>query len=690
MKYIFSLLALLLSYTAFSQIQPDRSQAPAPGPAPAINIGTPASFTTDNGIRVFVVESHKVPKVTVSLILKKDPILEGNKVGYVGMTGTMMRRGTTTKTKAELDEDIAFLGGHVGTSSGSASASSLTKNFDKIFGIFSDVILHPAFRDSELVKVKKRTLSALKSAKDDPRSIMSNVVDVVNYGQSHPYGEIKTPETVKNITVNDLKKYYQTFWKPNIAYMAFVGDITPGHAKELIQEYLRKWESGQVPEAQYIQPQKPEHAIVYVANRPSAVQTNIQITTPIAFKPGAPDYFAVRLMNQILGGGSSGRLFQDLREDYGFTYGAYSSINSDPLVGAFSASAAVRTAVTDSSLQRFMYELNRIRDKKVSDAKLDNVKNIASGHFALSLEKPSRIAQFALNIARYDMPKDFYKNYLKSIAAVTPEQVQQAAQKYVTPKHANIVLVGNSKVFADSLPKYGEVQFVDTYGNPVEAPVHKAIPEGITASDVVNKYIDAIGGKEKLKAVKNIIVKASAKMRGQTISAVQKYLLPNHFMTTVSLPSRNMTLTKTIVNGEKVSMQRMGQNVPLTDDKKNNIRQQANPFPETTFLNGKHKLELTGIESINGKEAFALTVTDASGETTTYYFDTKTGLELRQVTTIKTPQKEVQRISDLSDYKAVNGILFPFSLTTKTGQMTLNMTVESVKVNTGLSVEDFK
>src|SRR5699024_3099885 len=187
MKYILLTITLLFNLTAFGQININRAKAPAAGPAPQVNIGTPDSFTTANGIEVFVVERHKVPKVNVSLVLKKTPAMEHDKVGYISMAVSMMRRGTKTKSKAELDKEIDFLGGSISTSSGSANASSLTKNFDKIFSIFSDVILHPAFRDSELIKVKTRTLSALESEKDEPRAIMNNVVDVANYGSNHPY-----------------------------------------------------------------------------------------------------------------------------------------------------------------------------------------------------------------------------------------------------------------------------------------------------------------------------------------------------------------------------------------------------------------------------------------------------------------------------------------------------------------------
>ncbi len=691
MKYILSIFALIFTFPSIGQTPINRSEAPKAGPAPQINIGTPKSFTTANGIEVFVVENHQIPKVSVSLVLKKKPILQNQKVGYVSMSGSMMRRGTATKTKAELDEAIDFLGGHISTSSGGANASSLTKNFDKIFDLYSDVILHPAFRDSELIKVKKRTLSALESDEDDPNAILNNVVDVSNYGKDHPYGEVESPKTVKNIQIGDLKNYYQTYWKPNIAYMAFVGDITVKHAKKLVNKYLGDWKKGTVPNHEYPQPKKPQQSTIYIANRPSAVQTNIEITDPIDLKPGAKDYLAARLMNQILGGGTSGRLFQDLREKYGFTYGAYSSISYDPLVASFSASAAVRTAVTDSSLGRFMYQLNKIRDDKVSQTKLDSAKNILSGNFALSLERPSTIARFALNIARYNMPKDYYKNYLKNLSDITTNEVQMAAKKYVTPKQLNIALVGNSKDFIHSLQKYGKIQFVDIYGHPVKAPSEKKIPKGVTAKSVLSKYIQAIGGKEKLESVKDLSIRSSAEIRGMKINTSTKYLLPDKYLMSVTIPSNNQTVMETKVNGDEISMQRMGNNVPVSKQQKISIKKQAHPFYALYLLNNdSSNIELTGIEDIDGKEAYALTVTDENSNKRVLYFDKETGLKIRQMSSIKTPEGVKNSRTNVGDYKEVQGIKFPFKIDSKTGPMTIKATVDTIKINTGLTEEDFK
>lgn len=688
MKKISStLLCTALLFAASSApAQVDRSKPPVPGPAPKINIGTPASFVSDNGIQVFVVENHTVPKVTVSLVLKRDPVQEKDKAGYVGMSGQLMRRGTTTLSKEELDEQIDFLGGSVNTSSSAASASALTRNFEKIFALFSDVILHPSFPASELAKVRKQTLSSLEADKDDPGVITGNVTAVVDYGADHPYGELETEETVKNITREDVQRYYDTYWKPNIAYMAFVGDINEATARALVSRYLGSWAKGEVPQATYPLPSKPEKTRVLIVDRPAAVQTNIEITDPVELQPGNPDNFPLQVMNQVLGGGSSGWLFQDLREKYGYTYGAYSSIQNNPVVGRFSASAAVRTEVTDSALMRFMVQLNRIRDEAVDQVKMDSVKNKISGDFALSLESPSRIAQFAINIARYNLPKDYYQNYLKSVAAVSAEDVQRVARKYVTPGRTNIVLVGNAKAFADKVGAFGPVSYLDIYGRPAEAGAAKAAPAGVTARGVLEKYLAAIGGEERIKAVRDLSFRFQANMAGHDAEVLQQYKIPGRFHMSISLPAMNATVMELTIRGDSVRMRQMGQEVPLTESASAGFRKNASPFRELEYLEKGYTLKLTGIEQLQGKEAYAVDVIGPDGESAaTCYFDTATGYELRTVTATDDGHGgKSSKVSDYSDYRPVQGLQFPHSIVSQNGKQKISMTVDSITVNSGL------
>ena len=231
--------------------QLDRTIKPEPGPAPEIQLGDVESFSLSNGMKVFVVENHKLPRVSFSMVLDNDPILEKENAGYVSMAGQLMRNGTTTKTKAELDEAVDFIGGSLSTSASGAYASSLKKYADKILALMADVTLHPSFPESELEKLKKQTISALAANKDDASAIASDVSQVLRYGKNHPYGEITTEETVSNIDLAEIKQYYNTYFKPNNAYMAVVGDITKKEAESLVKKYFGDWKKGDVPTAEY-------------------------------------------------------------------------------------------------------------------------------------------------------------------------------------------------------------------------------------------------------------------------------------------------------------------------------------------------------------------------------------------------------------------------------------------------------
>ncbi len=468
-KYLIILLpALLLTAPAFSQV--DRTHAPKAGPAPTVNIGEPDTFTLSNGLQVFVVEHHQLPQVTASLLLRIDPIREQDKAGYVDMAGEILRRGTTDKTKAQLDEEIDFLGGYVNTDPRGASAFSLSSNFEKTFALMADVVLHPSFPAGELDKIKKEAISGLAQAKEDPQSIMTNVSSVLLYGKDHPYGEVETEQTVAKIGLDDLRGYYETYWKPNIGYLVLVGDISKENARSLVEKYLGQWKPGPVPTHEYPAPALPPATLVALVDRPSSVQTTISIANTINLKPGDPENFPASLMDNILGGGSTSHLFLDLREKHGYTYGAYSSLSNDPLVGSFTAGAAVRNPVTDSAIVRLMTDLEDIRNRNVSDTELMRFKSALSGNFARSLENPERIAQFARNIAYYHMPPDYYRNYLRSLDAVTPDQIREAANRFIDPAHAYIILVGSASDVARQVTQYGPIHYYDVYGNEVQAP----------------------------------------------------------------------------------------------------------------------------------------------------------------------------------------------------------------------------
>jgi zinc protease len=253
MKKIFVSILIALPVALLAQV--DRTQAPKPGPAPVIKVGEPASFTLPNGLKVFVVQNTKLPKVSATLTIDRDAVLEGDKAGLGKYGGrTFPPRYTTKMNKATLDEEIDYLGGTVDATARSVNAFSLKNNFPKVFALMADIALRPSFPADELEKIRTQTLSALAQNKEDANAIASNVVSRLVYGKGHPYGEIETEETVKKVTVADIKKYYQTYWKPNIAYLIFVGDITVDEARKLSTAAFGAWPKGVVPTPVYKAP----------------------------------------------------------------------------------------------------------------------------------------------------------------------------------------------------------------------------------------------------------------------------------------------------------------------------------------------------------------------------------------------------------------------------------------------------
>jgi predicted Zn-dependent peptidase len=538
MKYLTNTIFvfLLLPSTLLSQI--DRTRAPKPGPAPEIRISDYKTFELKNGLKVFLVENHKIPRISYSLLLDIKPFAEGDSLGYTDIAGQLLGTATTTRSKDQIDEEIDFIGANLNTSSGSLSASALKKHNDKLLEIMSDILLNPVFNQDELDKVKKQTISTLAFNKNDPAAISGVVSDALFYGKGHPYGEVTTEATVSSVTVKMCEDYYGTYFKPNIAYLAIVGDMKLKEAKKLAKKYFGDWEPGEVPSKQFPTPEAPSALQVSIVDRPVAVQSVIVVGYPVEYTLGTNDYIKARVMNVLLGG-SDNRLFQNLREDHGYTYGAYSSLSQDKYIGSFNAGADVRNEVTDSAITQIIYEMERIRTEPVPAEELEKVKNYLTGTFSLALEQPATVARFALNIARYGLPADYYANYLKTLAAVTPDDITEMARKYIKPENCHVFVVGKADDVAENLATLSPDQTINYYdveGNYIDpASLKKALPAGLTAETVIENYLIAIGGREKLEALKDVEINMKMSMQGMTIDAKMYQKAPDKYKMTVSM-----------------------------------------------------------------------------------------------------------------------------------------------------------
>ncbi|MCT4622360.1 MAG: insulinase family protein, partial [Schleiferiaceae bacterium] len=575
MKKILSLTLILICtlQASFAQ-EVDRSKRPEAGPAPTPQIEGATTFTLDNGLKIFVVENSKLPRVSMSLMMNTGPMYEAEKAGYLEMMGELMQAGTASKTKAELDEEVDFMGASLGVGWNSVYVSSLSKYNENMMAIMADVILNPGFREDEFEKIKTQMLSGIESSKDDPNSINSQVYNALVYGKENAFGEFITEETVNAASVEDAKAFYSTYWKPNISYIAIVGNIKAKKAKKMVEKYLGSWQMGEVTRYQMETPALPAKTNVALVNRDASVQSVVKIGNRIVLKPGDADIAAMSCANQILGGGMNGRLFTNLREDKAFTYGAYSGYGTNEYVSNFAASAEVRNEVTDSAVAEFLYEINRIRTEDVTERELSLAKSSLSGSFGRSLESPSTLASFAINIERYSLPADYYQNYLTRLEAVTIEDIKRVANKYMAYDNLTICITGKA-IEVGNLAQFGEVVYYDMYANVTEAPMMPA-PEGVTANMVVENFLTAVGGKEAISKIKTMNSQYDVSVSGVPMTLQMQLTkdVTKGYMY-MGMAMNGEVMQKSVYNGKTGFEMMQGQKMDMDEDKLKEIDKEA-------------------------------------------------------------------------------------------------------------------
>jgi len=668
-----------------------RSTAPAPGPAPRIKMGKAEEFRLDNGLQVIVVENRKLPRVSYQLFVDAPIIRERSTAGAIQLAGDMLNKGTMTKKKSEIDESIDFIGATLRTSGSGMYAASLKRHNTALLEVMSDVLLNPSFPQGEFDKLVKQYNSSLAQEKDDPDALSRKISNQVVYGKDHPYGESMTEETLAKISVADTKAYYKDYFKPNISYLVVVGDISVSEAKPLVEKYFGKWKaSSNIKKESYKTPVPPNGTTIDFVNKSGAVQSVINISYPVNLKPGAPDVIKATVMNTWLGAGVyfGNRLNQNLRETNAYTYGARSSLNTDKEVAAFSARASVRNEVTDSSVIEFMNEFKYLRNTKIDAAELQKVKNVLAGQFGRALESPETIARFALNTARYNLPNDYYSTYLERLEKVTAADVTAMAKKYILPDNAHIVVVGNKDEVAGKLApfaKSGKVNFYN-YKGELQKMEETAIPAGVTAETIIEDYINAIGGRKKLESVKSIEAEMSANMQGMEMKIEMYQQLPDKYALFMSMGGNVMS--GEVLNGDKGVLSGMGTSKKAEGDELFSLRKKAEPFAERRYTKEGYKMEMKGMEEVEGAKAYKIIVTDPKGNKDINFYDVKTSLKIYMIVTEDNGGQTKIAISDYTDHK---GVLIPHTVVMSGGQlpMPLKMETKSMKVNEAIDQSVF-
>jgi zinc protease len=453
----------------------DRSKPPELGPPPQVSLPPITTRQLPNGLRLMIVEQHELPLADFVLLVGSGSTADpASKPGIANLLSAMLREGTTTRKSLEIADQIAFLGIRLSpTSSWESSTLSLhtpTAQLDSALALFADVALHPSFPANEFERVRKTQLTELLQLRDQGAAIASIAFPAIIYGSAHPYGAPAqgTEASVKALTTGDLQSYYQANFRPNNATLIVVGDVTPAQVEQKINALFGSWQRADIPQINYSDPPKSGTTTIFLIDKPGAAQSSFRIGA-VGVPRSTQDYFALTVMNTILGGSFSSRLNQNLRETRGYTYGAGSRFDMRRAAGPFLASAEIVTAKSDSALLEFMKELNGIR-QVVPPAELSRAKRYLQLQLPGNFETTQQIAAALVPVALYGLPLDYYNNYVQNIEGVTQTDVARVAQQYINPGSLAVVIVGDRKTIEAGLKatNVGPIAIRDISGQPIQ------------------------------------------------------------------------------------------------------------------------------------------------------------------------------------------------------------------------------
>ena len=682
-------LAIIFANSLSAQL--DRSIVPESGPTPEIFFGKPQTFMLDNGLTVMVVENKKLPRASASLSFDNPLIFEGEIAGVSSILAEMIGNGTQSISKEDFIEEVDFMGASLNITGSGAFAGSLKRYFPRVLELMSQAVLEPLFTQEEFDNQKNLIKESLKTSEKDVSTAANRVQNFITYGANHPNGEFVSQASLDKASFNDAVDFYNNFSSPNNAYLVILGDIEFEEIKEKVTELFNSWESKEVVANSFPEPKNPDETEVIFVDMPNGVQSVVTVINTIDFNKKQADYFPALVATRILGGGGAGRLFNNLREDKGWTYGSYSSISeSYKTKGLILAQAQVKNEVTDSAAVELLVELDKMRNKLVTDEELMSTKAKYTGNFVMSLENPATIAGFARNIITQDLPEDYYNSFLENINNVTKQDVQNAAQKYFSTNKTRIFITGKGSEILEKIEgiefngKKLKVRYFDQYGSETPRPDY-SVSDDVTAESVISNYIKSIGGAEKLKSVSSIEIKAKANLQG---TVLEMYSLKNNQnQSLMTMTAMGMTLVKSVFNKYQGYNEVNGQRIPLSDEELEQAIINSALFSELNFDLGS--IELIGTSIVNEEKAYEIKITDNKS----VFYSAETGLKLKEFESQEVDGNLITGEVFYKEYKEVDGILIPSEINQVSASIPvpggLTFKTSVIKLNVKTSDSDF-
>jgi len=454
----------------------DRTARPKPGPAPEAAFPAYKTYTLSNGLKLYVVSSDRQPTISYRLMFRSGSLFDGEQAGLSELLASMLDKGVEGKTAYELASEIDFIGGSVGAAASSdfiaVSVSGLSKYKEVLIDTLADVALRPTFPEEELQKLKSRTLSNLVSERRDPGAVADKLRRKLVYGDGG-YGSYMTEESVASISKDVLAKFHEAHFLPNNASLAVVGDVDPEEIRKLASATFGEWETKSIPSLPDYEYPTVEGVTVHLVDRPESVQSVIRVAQQSVARDHE-DSLPLSVVMSVLGGGFSGRMYQNLREDKGYTYGCYSFAANAARFGAIVTSAEVRNDVTAPAVQEMLFELDRIKTDPIGEEELSMHRQYLSGNYLLSLENPMTTARRVQEIEVYGLKPNHFRDYVSNLVSVGRKSAQSIASKHIESDDLVVAVVGNAALVAESLSEIGPIVYYNEKLEVIDGPAAMA------------------------------------------------------------------------------------------------------------------------------------------------------------------------------------------------------------------------
>lgn len=663
MKKILVLMLISICAVMNMQAKENKDQKPTAMPAKEFNFPKYETVTLKNGMKVFVVEDKQQPTVNFRIMFKGGTSVEGDKTGVADLMTGMLTKGAGNRSALDIAELIDGLGIGFNASSSvdfaTVSGYGLKKQLPTLLELAKDVLTAPTFPQDEFDKMKKLMVVSIKNEKSNSQSVAGVIGRKAAYGLNHPYARKASEDGIKEISVSDLKTYFSKYFIPNNATMVVIGDVSPKEIKDLLEKNLSSWKKGadvniSVPAA------SPMPLGVYFVARPGAVQSSICVVTN-AVPRNNPEYDVLDMASSIMGAGFAGRLFKTLRETYSYTYTPFGYLTTSKYVNRISCGADVRADVTDSSIAVVLEQLELLTKEMPGDEELGRLKKYSVGQYLMAFANKDYVGNLIQNADFYGLDIEKVKKHHLKMQSISGLEIMQAAEKYMNPKSAYVVVVGDPKV-KPSLEKFGKIYDFNMDYEPETGENSKFEAVSLSASALIDKYAAAIGGKAKVNAVKTLKseAKITFEIQGQSLpgTIVEINKEPNMQYMMMDL---GMMKQGTWFNGTKGWMMSGTTTQEATGEDLEKMKVAAGVLPEAKLPELGFKCTVLGKQKGN-----IVLKAEKDGSETLYYFDAESFLLNKKESAEQMPDGLLPITDTFSNYQDFQGIKLPTVRTTET------------------------